>query len=288
MREWEADGTADAPDAMIALHARRSAKSIARFYKCHPGRPLIVVLTGTDLYRDIRSDASAKHSLAAATRLVVLQEEGMHELPTRLQNKCLVIHQSAPALKPAAPNRRSFDLILVGHMREEKDPLTALRALDHVPAGARVRLIHIGDALEPKFADAARKLGERNPCYRWLGPLPHGATRQRIKRASAMVICSRMEGGANVVIEAVTSRVPVLASAIPGNIGLLGRDYAGYFPVGDVSALAQLIARARDEHGFLAHLRRQCAARVPLFAPAREKRELIRLVCSCFNNQRGR
>jgi putative glycosyltransferase (TIGR04348 family) len=278
--EWDAAGAADVPDAMIALHARRSAESIARFANLHPERPLIVVLTGTDLYHDIRVDARARHSLKLATSLVVLQEEAVSELPRPLRSKCRVIHQSAPALKVTQTNRRTFDLIMVGHMREEKDPLTAMRALELVPAGAKVRLFHIGSALEPRFAEAARKLGRRNADYRWLGPMAHAETRQRIKRASAMVIASRMEGGANVVIEAVTSQVPVLASAIPGNVGLLGRDYAGYFPVGDALALATLIGKARDEPEFLALLRRQCAKRATLFAPQREQRELIRLVRS--------
>ncbi len=276
--EWDAASAANGPDAMIALHARRSAGSIACFADRHPERPLIVVLTGTDLYRDIRTDARAQHSLRVATRLVVLQEAAVSELPGPLRSKCHVIHQSAPALKAAQPNRRSFDLILVGHMREEKDPLTAMRALELVPAGARVRLIHIGSALEPRFAAAARKLGRSHADYCWLGSIPHGETRQRIKRANAMVISSRMEGGANVVIEAVTSQVAVLASAIPGNVGLLGQDYAGYFPAGDALALATLIGKTRDEPEFLAMLRRQCAKRAPLFAPQRERRELIRLV----------
>jgi len=285
--EWRPDRASGVPDAMIALHARRSAASIARFSDCHRDRPLIVVLTGTDLYRDIRTDASAQHSLQVATNLIVLQEEGVSELPRRLRPKCRVIHQSAPVLKAATPNSRSFDLIMVGHMRQEKDPLTAMRALELVPAGARIRLIHVGDALEPQFAEAARMLARRNADYCWLGPMPHGRTRQRIKRASAMVVSSLIEGGANVVIEAVTSQVPVLASAIPGNIGLLGRDYAGYFPAGDALALAALIGKARDEPDFLARLRRQCAKRAPLFAPTRERRELIGLLRSCFAESKG-
>jgi hypothetical protein len=40
-------------DALIALHARRSAPVIQRFRESRPHMPLIVVLTGTDLYRDL-------------------------------------------------------------------------------------------------------------------------------------------------------------------------------------------------------------------------------------------
>jgi glycosyltransferase involved in cell wall biosynthesis len=64
---------------------------------------------------------------------------------------------------------------------------------------------------------------QRIPNYRWLGALPHESTRRRIQAAHVLVHSSRMEGGAHVVIEAVTSGTPVLASRIPGNLGLLGR-----------------------------------------------------------------
>ena len=95
-----------------------------------------------------------------------------------------------------------------------------------------------------------------------------------------MVIASIMEGGANVIIEAVTSGVPVLASHIEGNIGMLGKDYAGFFPVGDAATLAQLIERCAQDRAFDALLRRQCAQRAPRFAPAAEQAGLADLVAN--------
>jgi glycosyltransferase involved in cell wall biosynthesis len=83
-----------------------------------------------------------------------------------------------------------------------------------------------------------------------------------------------MEGGAHVVMEAVCRGTPVLASCIPGNVGLLGADYRGYFPPGDAGALATLLERVRDEPAMLADLTAQCAARAPLFDPARERATL--------------
>src|SRR5512145_127990 len=78
-------------DLMIALHARKSHDSIARFRAHHPGHPLLVVLTGTDLYRDIRTDPSAQASLEMASLLVSLQEMGRLELARRLRAKVRVI-----------------------------------------------------------------------------------------------------------------------------------------------------------------------------------------------------
>jgi glycosyltransferase involved in cell wall biosynthesis len=95
-----------------------------------------------------------------------------------------------------------------------------------------------------------------------------------------MLLPSLMEGGANVLIVAVTCGVPVLASRIPGSVGMLGDDYAGYFPVGDDAALAALIARCQADPVFVDHLRAQCAARVSRFAPAAERTA----VCALAHN----
>jgi putative glycosyltransferase (TIGR04348 family) len=288
--EWPGLDAAAAPQCMIALHARRSADSIARFAETQPRRPLIVVLTGTDLYRDIRSDASARLSLQLATHLVVLQGEGIKELAAELRHKCRTIYQSAPRLSPGTPSRRTFDAVLVGHMRAEKDPLTPMRALDHLPRDSRVRLIHIGEALDEAYLRAARHLQARAwPAlkrYVWLGNRPRAETRQRIRRAHVMVVSSVMEGGANVVVEAVTAGVPVLASRISGNVGMLGRDYNGYFPAGDDGALAALLERASRDRGFLAGLRAQCARRAPLFSPVRERREVVRLLAEATHSRK--
>ncbi len=268
-----------APDLMIALHARRSAAALAAFGAAHPERPTLLVLTGTDLYRDIATDADARASLERATALVLLQPAGLALLPRALRAKAHVIYQSAPSLRPwqhsQAPRYR--DVCMVGHLRAEKDPLTFIRAAGMV-AHPAARLLHIGGALDPALGQAALDAQARNPRYRWLGAVPHASARQRLKRCHAMAITSSMEGGANVIIEAATSGVPVLASNIDGNRGMLGEDYAGYFAPGDAAALARLIDRSLRDAEFDALLRRQCAARALLFAPGAEQAALRDLV----------
>lgn len=273
----------NAPDLLIALHARRSAPSVAAFAKAYPHRPCVVVLTGTDLYRDIANSPEARASLDHATRLVLLQADGLARLSPAQRAKASVIYQSAPTVQPAAhgANRRHYDICMIGHLRSEKDPYTFMRASTLVTS-PKVRLLHIGGALESTLGQAASATAAVNPRYHWLGNLPHSTTRQRLARSHAMAICSLMEGGANVIIEAVTSGVPVLASDISGNIGMLGADYAGYFPVGEAAALARLIDRSIDEPDFHALLRRQCDARAALFAPDAERASLLELVDNLF------
>jgi putative glycosyltransferase (TIGR04348 family) len=284
------DGSAgaNAPDLLIALHARRSAPAVAAFASAWPDRPCVVVLTGTDLYRDIAISPEARASLEVATALVLLQPDGLAQLTPAQRAKAHVIYQSAPTVRPAAhgARRRHYDICMIGHLRSEKDPYTFMRASTLVTS-PKARLLHIGGALESSLGQAARATEAVNPRYHWLGNLPHGATRQRLARSHAMAICSVMEGGANVIIEAVTSAVPVLASDISGNIGMLGADYAGYFPVGQAAALAQLIDRSIDEPAFYALLQRQCAARAALFAPEAERASLLDLVDNLLNNHQS-
>lgn len=268
--QWQPGGAT--PDLLIALHARRCAPSLAAFTQAVPGRPALLVLTGTDLYRDIATDAAAQASLDLAHALVLLQPAGIAWLPPHVRAKTHILYQSAEALP--GPAVRTDEICMLGHLRDEKDPLTFMRAAALVTCP----MVHIGAALDPALETAARATEARHANYHWLGPLPRAEARARLARSHAMVIASAMEGGANVIIEAVTSGVPVLASDIDGNRGMLGDDYAGYFPFGDAAALARLIARSFDEPGFEALLRRQCARRAALFTPGAERAALRELV----------
>jgi putative glycosyltransferase (TIGR04348 family) len=282
VREWTPSlSCGAAPDLLIALHARRAAASLAAFTEQWPARPSVLVLTGTDLYRDIAIDGEAQASLRRASALVVLQDAGLALLPPGARAKAKVIYQSAPMLPPYPHRhphaRRILPITMVGHLRAEKDPLTFIAAASLVTS-ARARMVHIGGALDPDLGAQAAQAQAANRRYRWLGNLAHGATRQRLRRSHAMVIASRMEGGANVIIEAITSGVPVLASDISGNRGMLGEDYCGYFPPGDANALARLIERSIIDADFYQSLRSQCAARAALFAPKAEQAAVIGLV----------
>ncbi len=265
---------------MIALHARRSAASIAAWRAHHPGRPLLVVLTGTDLYRDIDVDASARASLQAADALVVLNELGARRLPGPLRARTHVVLQSCAARAPVKKTARWLRALAVGHLRAEKDPRTVFEAARRLAGRDDIRIDLVGAALDPVLGAEAAATAAALPCMRWLGELAHADTRRRVAAAHVLVHASTMEGGAHAVIEAVRSGTPVLASRIDGNVGLLGEDYGGYFPAGDAACLAALLARLRDEPDRLAALAAQCAQRAPLFTPAHERDALRRIVAA--------
>ena len=290
-------------DVMLALHARRSAGSIAAWAKAKgttanaPG--LAVVLTGTDLYRDIQTDAQAQASLVFAQTLVVLQERGPDALPAALCAKTRVIFQSTSTRKPLKKTTQYLRALMVGHLRDEKSPQTlfaAARLLMH----SSILIDHIGEPLDAALGEQARATATVCAHYRWLGGLPHEATRRRIQQAHVLVHASSMEGGAHVVMEAVCSGTPVLASRIAGNVGMLGADYPGYFEHGDAQGLADLLLRcgnppatpalqarrstlARPSMGdtgdsLYSQLQSHCQARAHLFAPKAEQAALIKLV----------
>lgn len=274
VKTWP-DGEAAGDRAMIALHARRSAESIAAWHRERGSGGLALVLTGTDLYRDIREDAAAQASLARAQALVVLQELGVQALPREHRNKARTIFQSASPRRTPAKTDRHLRAVMVGHLRPEKSPETLFAAARLLADRRDIRIDHIGGALDPGLGAEAEATAAHCPGYRWLGHLPHGATRDRIQRAHVLVHCSRLEGGAHAVIEAAASGTPVLASRIDGNVGLLGEDYGGYFAWNDAAALARLLTECRagqaSPSGLLERLARQLEARAPRFSPATEQ-----------------
>lgn len=260
-------------DVMLALHARKSRASIERFKSAQPESPMVLALTGTDLYRDIRSDAAARDSVALAARIIVLQEQALAELSRETQKKTRVIYQStaAPArLASLKRHSRHFEVCILGHLRPEKDPFRCALALKHLPVESRIRVTQLGRALDADLEKEAFALEKSEPRYRWLGEVGHAPAVKRLAKSHVMVISSRMEGGANVVSEAIAFEVPVIASDIPGNVGMLGKDYGGYYPLEDEHALAEKLWRAESDRNFYRRLAAQLKRRRPLISARRE------------------
>jgi len=264
--EWDGKDA----DAMLALHARRSHASIKRFGR----KPLVVALTGTDVYRDIHDSAEARESLELADRLIVLQPKAAEELPARLRKKVKVVVQSSSTRLRHRPVKGKFRVCVIGHLRGEKDPLRTLAALQFVSNEA-IEVVHLGALLDPTLEPRTS-----DPRYRWLGSVPHARALRWLASSHAMVISSRMEGGANVVCEALRIGVPVLASRISGNIGLLGNGYPGYFPVEDSRALGRLVARAAEDSRFYKRLKSEIRALHAMVSPRNEARALVRALSS--------
>jgi len=262
-------------DMMVAIHAWRSAPSALQFRERYPDRPLIVLLAGTDIYRLLKSHPQeTRRSMEVADALACLHEQVHRSIPAEFAAKLHVVHQSAPPLTTVRkPSVRHFDICVVGHLREEKDSLRTALALREVPPESKIRAIHLGKAHSADWADKANEEMARNPRYHWLGEVPGWRVRREFAKTHLMVLSSVMEGGANVISEAVAAGVPVIASDIEGSVGLLGESYEGYYPVEDTDALRAILLRAESDPGFLKRLEQQCAAKRSLFTPKREAAE---------------
>lgn len=161
-------------DLLIAMHAYYSHASIRRWRVERAGRPVVLALTGTDLYRDLADKPETLESMEAATLLVVLQAKAAEALPERLRAKVRVIYQSAQA----RPRRRGraeggFRVCTIAHMRPLKDPLRAAEAARRLPADSRIEVLALGRAMTAEMERAAREEEARNPRFRWLGERLH-------------------------------------------------------------------------------------------------------------------
>ena len=146
---------------------------------------------------------------------------------------------------------------------------------------ADIRFEQIGGALDPALAAAARPhRGSRTPRYRWLGGLPRAGD---AAAHPARPRCSSTRAAWKAAPRSSSRRrraaTAVLASRIPGNVGMLGRDPAGCFDLGD-DAGARPADRARAATTVLSW--RGCA---PRRSPARrsssraeEERRLVELI----------
>ncbi len=263
-------------DLLIALHARRSAASVTRFRRKYPGAPIVIALTGTDLYSDIRTSRQARESLEMADRIIVLQPMALKELRGTHKKKARVIYQSVDEAGLKADGKRKlnrdFDVCVIGHLRPVKDPFRAALASRLLPSASGVRVLQVGRAMSRAMTQRARSEMKINCRYRWLGELPPARTSRILANSRICIVSSRIEGGANILSEAIVASVPVLASRVAGNVGILGDDYPGLFPFGDTQALAQLITRAETNPEFPAELRARLKKLAALFGPLREQK----------------
>ncbi len=266
-------------DVLIALHAWRSHEAVRRFRDTFPNKPLIVVLTGTDIYdHQHRCPDDTLFSMEQADCLIGLHDLVARDIPEEFGDKLVTVLQSAErvARRRPWPADGAFQVCVIGHLRREKDSLRAAQAARLLPKTSKIPVVNAGKAHTPDWQTAAQAEQAANARFQWLGELDRRASQRLMLNSRVMVISSVMEGGANVVSEACRVGLPILASDISGNRGLLGEDYPGYFPAGDDAALASLMLRAETEPGFLETLTAKVDTTAARFTPETEQASLER------------
>jgi len=267
-------------DVLIALHGLRSHDSIKAFKKTHPDHPVVLIMTGTDIYRDLKSSKKVIQSMEMADAIVILQPNAIQSLPKKFHHKVQVIYQSIKSISRKTTPKRHFLASIIGHLRSEKDPFCAAQSLRLLPSDSRIRLVQLGKAMSPKFKKQAMSIQANLDRYRWLGQLSHSKTLQWLARSHVMIISSIMEGGAHVVSEAIAIGIPVIASDIPGNRGLLGNSYPAYYPVGDQVALSKLLTKVETNQAFYQKLSKAITGRQKVTKPELEQESIHKLIKS--------
>jgi glycosyltransferase involved in cell wall biosynthesis len=189
-----------------------------------------------------------------------------------------VIYQSVQVDIPERVLSENFQVVVIGHLREEKDPFCIARSLPLLPLNSQISVLHLGMAMNEEIERTAKGYSETLEHYQWIGEVSHADALKVLAQSRLMVISSRMEGGAHVVSEAIALGIPVIASDIPGNRGLLGDDYLGYYPVGDEAELASLLYRAESIPDFYSALKKQIDIRKDLVSPERERQSIQELM----------
>ena len=218
----------------------------------------------------------------------------MDELQPILRDKTRVIYQSVDGAREPASGRAAkimarkpdhrerfsgnFGVCVIGHLRPVKDPFRTAHAARMLRESSRIRVLQIGKAMTDAIAARARKEMLVNHRYEWLGERSRSQVRRILAKSRLCILSSRMEGGANVLSEAIVASVPILASRIDGNIGILGEEYPGYFGVGDTEQLVQLMTRAETCPEYLADLSARVTNLSPLFSVAREQQAWADLI----------
>jgi len=269
----------------IALNARRSAGAVVSFKAAHPGSPVIVILTGTDInHAEMEDPASpTRRTMDAVDALVVLHDAELESVPEYLRDKCYVIYPSV-RLPPQCQHQLDqpdqsgrLNVIMAGNLRSEKNPQLVIDACGYLHQHPDILISSYGEAsgqMAQNMLGASSELMN----FDWHGKIDHAALLQKMEHAHLLLNTSTQEGGANAICEAITVGLPVVASKIRGNIGMLGEDYLGFFPSGDARALAKLLQRSVTDKVFYSTLKSQLADRTPLFTYAAESKAWHALV----------
>lgn len=263
--------TGQVADVLIAMHAKRGAASLQAFRQDQPDRPILLILTGTDLYGDMQEDPASLAALCAATRLVVLQSAALEKLDPEQRSRARVVHQSVVLPEGLSPEPApGLQVCVVGHLRPVKDPLRMAQAARLLPPESEVRVVQLGAALSPELETAAREEDASNPRYTWRGEVSADGVFEVMASSHLHVLTSKSEGGPSAICEAIALGLPTVTSRIDGALGTLGTDYPGTFPFGDTKALAAMVGRFELDASFRDDLVRRTDGLRSLVDPATE------------------
>lgn len=271
----------DAPvraKCLIALNARKSAAEIFDFHRRQPECPVVALLTGTDVNHPDMLDAGSatRGALGLCDAIVSLHDGFSHRIPESLLEKTTVIHPSV-VLPPGACHRpeEPWSVVVAGNFRAEKNPALMLEAVRRMSdTGVHFHAFGLGGDYQAELEQTAAAY----PRFHFHGVREHGEVLEKMQTSRVLLNTSTEEGGANAICEAIAIGLPVIATRIAGNTGMLGSGYEGLFPSENAGALVEILRRAEADPHCYRTLKSQVAARSPLFNHEREADQWLDLI----------
>lgn len=285
------DGFAADCDFLIALNAWRSAGVIEQFatvqgtvsdrtgyndkvYRVQSRPRLVVIMTGSDLFPlDGILKAETLRSIQLADAIVVTQDQArdkinhplVREIRKSIELPAEIIDYEGFPKRTTPP----FRGMLVAHLREQKNPFLYLRSIPHLKTPIQIH--HYGNANSMEFRENAGKYSSE--AYEWKGEVPRSDLLKALKNADFLLNTSYIEGSSNAIYESIALGTPIIASAIPGNIGVLGKDYPGLFHLDDSKSLASILDTFSTSESFRNRIQEWCDALKVDFDPRREQKD---------------
>ena len=226
---------------------------VARWLHLCAGIPYVVSLRGGDVpgtephlaffYRvlqPLRRDI-LKHAQAVCAPSQGLKELSEKTDPVSVQ---VVPNGINTDLFRPDPERRSKvpTLLSVGRLHAQKNVGYLLNLVSAIKGKTQIRAQIIGDGPERSNLEATAAALRITDCVQFSGWLSREAVREAYQSATFLVHASSYEGMSNVILEALASGLPVVASQIPGNTELI-QDGANGFLFDPASNPAQLADR---------------------------------------------
>jgi L-malate glycosyltransferase len=282
------------PDLIHAFHAYKAGPcgfALARDLAV----PLLITMTGTDIYGDLESADTREEVLqvlGASARITVFNTQARSVLfHCGIDRRTVsVVHQSVSLPANAETDwrerlgidREAPVFLLLGGIRRIKDFSFALTALaESRKRFPTLRLLIAGPVIEPEEFAKIQTWCTGRSWVALLGEVPRREIRALFATGDVLINTSRSESESNAVLEAMSRGKIVIARDIPGNASLFGGDRRFLFR--DARELQDVIdhvltdRRGWDRYG--AQARRRITRS---FSPAREQAGYLRAYRTCL------
>ncbi len=236
----------------FVLHAEKGSHVIKEL--AAKNVPVVLVLTGTDLYRDIISTKNSKkercfRSIQLASAIVVLHENAVSDLLKVVsfpRERIFVVLQSVVDFKKRTflfKKKNHYKILLLSNIRKEKGIIVAISGFlefqKNIDARTKFTLDHIGGVLDQGYFKKITNLLEGVKSVSFLGSIEKDKLQTMLASYDLLLHSSFIEGGSLVIQEAQNAGLPIIASDISCHAALLGSAYVGLHSVGSAKDVSE-------------------------------------------------